>query len=783
MRRGNGNVRGSEISRGQRIAEFTVGCTIAVYLAFLIGSAWTPGCNLMEWYNNFCKFVIQEHHYIVGATAMTPRLAVAFLFVWILVFLFIITAIQHPFAGREYGDAQWGNAKSFTKLYGNHDSGNEVTVNFGDCKAPASPVKVNTHNYWIADGVYINIDNKLTSNLNMLVIGPPGSGKSFRLARPILSQLAGNFLVTDPKGELASQTGQFFEDNGYEVMILAIESEEDMEHSTHFNPFRYLRCESDIMSLAQILFKATTDPDAGKGDPFFEPTAEVLLTDIIYLMYYTYPKERQNWTEFVTLLESTAVKANARGKIDNSDENCILQRFTKADRMWQDGEIDGIKHEEHLKGFVDVDKLYNGAHETTSSVVASLDAHCRYMKLDCVKKLLSEDDIQIKKTFGYCEKTPESPTGKRILFIKTSEDKRYFDWITSMVYSLFFDELYHLTGTDPDLHGTLPEHLTFLMDEFSNVTLPPSFVEKLSTMRSRGMSAVIIIQNLHQLKQKFPENDMDLNLRANCSITSVLAGPDVNDAEELEKLFGKTTIHKQTQGTSTGGQGSLSTNEDVMEYPLLSAQKMHEMSKDGPCAISITGTDPLYEQKVRFELEPLLPLLTRRNPYRIRDKKIITQSMIDHTKSYFDQLPDICFGAEAEAFAEKCKSEGIRVLTLTENDVDAYINVMDNKKEALGRDASTKTFWENVHLNSKIIDEDKQNGRVDFAEYTNMQSLVVQKMLNTGYNAHQINALKDLIKADLTSEEINEFFNPSFSIAEIRSFAPRLLSIRNEKQS
>lgn len=151
----------------------------------------------------------------------------------------------------------------------------------------------------------------------MLVVGPPGSGKSFRLARPMLSQLCGNFLVTDPKGELYKQTGQYFEDNGYEVMVMNVESEEGMPMSIHFNPFEYIRNESDIMSIAGILMKSTTpQDDAGGGnDQFFEQSAEVLLTSLIYLIHYYYKKDMQNWKTFVKLLDATTVFTKADGWI------------------------------------------------------------------------------------------------------------------------------------------------------------------------------------------------------------------------------------------------------------------------------------------------------------------------------------------------------------------------------------------------------------------------------------------------------------------------------------
>lgn len=257
-----------------------------------------------------------------------------------------------------------------------------------------------------------------------------------------------------------------------------VESEEGMPMSIHFNPFEYIRNESDIMSIAGILMKATTpqDDDGGGNDQFFEQSAEVLLTSLIYLIHYYYPKEKQNWKMFVELLDATTVYTNKDGSIDNR-QGGIMKIMEKAQREWK------AKHDTDFPGYVAVEKYYNGAAETTSSIVASLDAHCRYMKLSCVIDLLSEDEIHIGESFGYSKPRRDCRTGKRILFIVTSEDKRYYDWIPSMVYSLFFDELYHLTAIAPSLHETLPQHLTFLMDEFANVTLPDSFVEKLSTMR------------------------------------------------------------------------------------------------------------------------------------------------------------------------------------------------------------------------------------------------------------------------------------------------------------
>ncbi|RKI38253.1 hypothetical protein D7V86_15215 [bacterium D16-51] len=779
--RGQAMIQNEQMPVQEKLLYFSIGFIAVGYFAILFAASWSPGCDFLEWFHSFNQFVLIEHHFIVGFTEVTGQTFCILEAIWTLAYLYYITKIQHPFAGREHGDARWGNAKEFSKAYSNADSKNLVTVKFGDCPEPVRPVVVNTHNYWLADGVYVNIDNKLTSNLNILVVGPPGTGKSFRLSRPVLSQLAGNYLVTDPKGELSKQTGQFFEDNGYEVLVLNIESEESMEHSIHFNPFRYLRNESDIMSLAQILFKATTNPEEGNsGDAFFEQTAETLMTDLLYLMHYTYPDEDKDWAHFVELLESTIVKANEQtGGIDNSDPNGILNRFERANENWLNGLYTKEKPTEDLKGLVDIRKFYNGAQETTSSIVASLDAHCRYMKLQCVKNLLSVDDIDIKNSFGYCKKTKGSPTGKRILYIVTSEDKRYYDWITSMVYSLFFDELYHLTAIDASLHDTLPEHLTFLMDEFANVTLPDSFVEKLSTMRSRGMSAIVIIQNLIQLKRKFPKFDMDKDLIANMSIIDILGAPDQDSCEYLSKAFGNRTIHKQTTGLSRGTQGSFSDNEDVMQMPLFSPEEMYRMNKDGPCAIVVKGTDPLFVPKCKFEKSPLYPLLTRKVPYVTKLNDGFKVQVLDRKKSPCEQIPEFFIGREADEYLEKCKADGnIKILKLTEQDIDSLSILERENKEILGKDASTKEFWKQIRIQTEKAVKEKAARELNFDQYDAKELLVVQRLKNAGFSSRQIKALESLIKAEIAFDEITLYFNTEMPVTEIENMAPRLAAAK-----
>ena len=747
---------------------YLIGSFICIYFGMLCGASWMPGNDFNEFMDNFTQFVLNEHHFIVGVTSATLPFIGAYWVMYSMVFIMIFTRFEHPFAGQEYGIAKWGSAKEFTKNFANHDEKNKILVNPGKDSLKA-PITVNTRNYWLAENVYLSIDNVKTSNLNMLVVGPPGSGKSFRLARPLLSQLCGNFLVTDPKGELYKQCGQYFEDNGYEVMVMNVESEDGMPMSIHFNPFSYIRNESDIMSIAGILMKATTPQDdtGGGNDQFFEQSAEVLLTSLIYLIHYYYPKEERTWKTFVSLLDATTVYTKADGSIDNR-EGGIMSIAKKAQLTWKD------KHDTDFPGYVAIEKYYNGAAETTSSIVASLDAHCRYMKLQCVVDLLSEDEIHIGESFGYCKPNEASRTGKRILFIVTSEDKRYYDWIPSMVYSLFFDELYHLTAIDPDMHETLPEHLTFLMDEFSNVTLPDSFVEKLSTMRSRNMSAVIIVQNLIQLKRKFPKYDMDKDLIGNCSIIDILGAPDMDSCEYLSKHFGTQTIHKASDSDAKDYKGQSSRSEDVMEKSLLSAEDIFAMKKDGECAIVIKGADPLFEPKCRMENTEFVKLLCRKTtPYdpkkRQQERKV--RAAVKDT---------ILVGEEAKAKAKELREKGTTITTLTMDDLLNMV-MLGQMRQPISTLKMTEAMQKQLYKNhEKYLDEYCDLKELDFEQYREKDGydgeaqkrfqnrcITVQELDSAGYTRSQIKHLYKLIMADFGSEKIMSMFPRSTSTEQI----------------
>ena len=362
-----------------------------------------------------------------------------------------------------------------------------------------------------------------------------------------------------------------------------------------------------------------------------------------------------------------------------------------------------------------------------------------------------------------------------ILFIVTSEDKRYYDWIP---YSLYVDELYHLTAIDPSLHESLPQHLTFLMDEFANVTLPDSFVEKLSTMRSRNMSAVIIVQNLIQLKRKFPKFDMDKDLIGNCSIIDILGAPDMDSCEYLSKHFGTMTIHKASESDSIDHKGSSSKTEDVMQKSLLSAEDIFAMKKDGECAIVVKGAQPLYQTKCRMEKTDFVKLLCRKhNPYDPKRRQEVRKEKKTNISPVFYS------GDKARAEARKLIAQGEEIGHITVDEALAYheavkmkvkpdnIVLSVNDRQKLKENA--ERYLEKHALMKRIsLDEFKRSrdgSECDINVYR-QRCRVVRTLLTEGFSNIQLRSLKPLILDGYGVEDIKGLFSRQTEPEEIKDF-------------
>lgn len=577
-------------------------------------------------------------------------------------------------------------------------------------------------------------------------------GKTYRFCKPILSGLNGNYFVTDPKGELCRETAQYFIDNGYEVLTIDVRDTAGMARSVRFNPFVYLRDQKDLNELVEVLLASTTPPDANKGDPFWEKSETKFFMALFELIFYSYPKEKQCWRTLVDLIDKTEILQDENGNIVPND---IMKEMERYNELWKK-EHDGQVH----PAYQDYKDVFGGAFETVASIVLSAKVRCTKMKLEAAKAMMDYNELDIFEKFAYCKKTKKCPTGKRILYIVTKESDHSMDWYVSILYMTLFTQLYD--KADNDFHGKLPEHCTFLMDEFANVTLSQNFRELLSTMRGRNISAIMIVQTYQQLKEKYPKNDAWQGLIGQCCFRLLLGPPDKETREYFSKMLGTTTINKQNQTNPQGGlmggggKGEFNQTEDVISRDLMTVGDLGEIPMED-CIIDVNGSSPVYDQKVVMEEDPIYGLMCNRARNYTPPESVNAPT-------------DVFFGDEAEEVIKNAKEEGYKVITLTEDDLDALFDadfIADNMQvETVSADVIQRNYEEFL--------QDQRDAEIDFNDYSRSEMMVVQGLKNKGFSPKQIHAMDAFIHHGAAIDELLMFFNADMPSAEISDFINRI---------
>ena len=404
-------------SPGLKAAVLGIGLVLASALGVFLGAYYVPGGGILSIGENFREYVTVRGQILIGFTQATPMLVLTFDFAVFIIWAFYAIRIDHPYSNEEYGNARWGDPRAFCKNYADTDKSHEVVLRTGDIKL-LSPVKNNPNNRQIAEGVYIDLRNGVSkdlkdplANINMLVIGPQGSGKTFRVVMPILFSGVGrydaregsSFIVTDPKGELYPKFGQFFRDNGYEVLIVDIRDERHMTQFSHYNPFVYIKSEADILKMASNLYDSAKKK-GDKDDPFFDPSAKMILQALIDYIMYELPQEARTWSSFVELLRDLNLRQTSSGRIDAKAVK-IYQKFSEANKKWKEK----YGESEQFPGFDTIDQMYHGAYDTTAGIVSSLLTRTQYMRLDEVQEFMNDDDLDLVNGFGRCKSTCQLP--------------------------------------------------------------------------------------------------------------------------------------------------------------------------------------------------------------------------------------------------------------------------------------------------------------------------------------------------------------------------------------
>lgn len=463
----------------------------------------------------------------------------------------------------EHGSAKWGKAETLKKRYMDKKSENN---------------KILTQNTAIGlDG------RKHRRNLNVLVCGGSGSGKTRFYAKPNIMQSNTSFIILDPKGELLRDTGNLLKSKGYEIKVIDLIN---MEKSDCYNPFVYIQDDNDIQRLVTNLFKNTTPKGSQAQDPFWDQTASMLLKALISYLHYEAPPEEQNFSMVLDMIR--------QGDVSEEDEYLVSPLDALFERLEKrDTEHIALKYYR---------SYHKGAGKTLKSIQISLLARLEKFDLNTLSSITHTDEMDLN-SIG--EK-------KTAVFAVIPENDSSFNFIVGMLYTQLFQQLYH--QADFVHGGRLPVHVHFVMDEFANVALPDDFDKLLATMRSREISVSIIIQNMAQLKALF-EKQWE-SIVGNCDEFLYLGGNEQSTHEYVSKLLGKETIDTNTFGKSTGRNGNYSTNYQITGRELLTPDEVR-MLDNKFALLFIRGERPIKDFKFDILKHPNVSFTTdgKAEPY------------------------------------------------------------------------------------------------------------------------------------------------------------------------
>lgn len=511
----------------------------------------------------------------------------------------------------EHGSAKWGSAQAVRKKYADR----KVTEN-----------KILTQN------VAIGLDGrKHRRNLNILVCGGSGAGKTRFFAKPNIMNANTSFVCLDPKGELLRDTGNLLKAKGYDIKVIDLIN---MEKSYCYNPFVYLRSDNDIQRLVTNLFKNTTPKGSQSQDPFWDQAAQMLLLALVFYLHYEAPPDEQNFPMVMEMIRAGEVRE------DNDEFQSPLDELF--DRL-------EMRNPEHIAL-----KYYrnyrSGSGKTLKSIQITLVSRLEKFNLESLAGMTQTDEMEL---WSLGER-------KTAIFAVIPDNDSSFNFIVGMLYTQLFQQLYY--QADVVHGGRLPVHVHFVMDEFANVALPDEFDKLLATMRSREISVSIIIQNLAQLKALF-EKQWE-SIVGNCDEFIYLGGNEQATHEYVSKLLGKETIDTNTYGQSRGRNGSYSTNWQLAGRELLTPDEVR-MLDNQYALLFIRGERPIQDFKYDILKHPNVKLTTDggAEPYRHGED---THSIVS-----------IQFDEELLKQAAKSDEQDAgehHFILLTEEELEEYIN-------------------------------------------------------------------------------------------------------------
>ena len=536
---------------------------LVLWLAAIAAYAYEDGMNLFQWMGRFSQ--VLERPFAIGWTAHTPKFMLVSLIIYAFGIALYYSGRENRRPGEEYGSAKWGDPRALCRKYMDHQH--------------------KEANIILTQRVRLGMDGyKTQRNMNILVIGGSGSGKTRYFCKPGLYSANCSYLVTDPKGELLKAAGGLLLSLGYEVRVFNLI---DPEQSDCYNPFVYVREEKDVLSLIDNLIKNTTPHNASSNDPFWEKAEVALDSALMLYLIHEAPQDEQNFETMIYMMNFADVR--------EEDE----QYRSPLDMLFR-----ALEEEQPAHVAVKQYKVFKqAAGKTAKSILVTAAVRLAAFNIPQYAAMTSMDEMD----FGSLGER------KRAIFCVIPVNDSSMNYLVGMLYTQCFQELYR--RADLKYNGRLPVPVRVIQDEWANVAQPESYPKILATCRSYNIGLNIIVQNVQQIKALYEKEHE--SIIGNCDTLLFLGGG--NEPASLEfivKLLGRETLATRTRGLTKGRNGSSTTNYQQTGRDLMTVDEVRKLDTN-KAILFIRGEDPVIDRKYNLKRHPNIKLTSdgKAKPY------------------------------------------------------------------------------------------------------------------------------------------------------------------------
>lgn len=529
---------------------------LVLWLSMIAAYAYEEGMNLFSWMGRFSQ--VLERPFAIHWTSHTLKFMLAGLLLYGCGIALYYSSRENRRPGEEYGSAKWGSPKELCKKYMDHtDKGANIIL---------------TQNVRLGMNGYVT-----QRNMNILVVGGSGSGKTRFFCKPGVYSANCSYLITDPKGELLRSSGGLLKAKGYDVKVFNLI---DPSQSDCYNPFVYIREEKDVLTLIDNFIKNTTPRNASSNDPFWEKAEIALDSALMLYLLSEAPPEEQNFETMLYMMEFAEVRE------EDDQYQSPLDLLFRALEEEQPNHV-AVKQYKVFK---------QAAGKTAKSILVSASVRLAAFNIPQYASMTTRDEMD----FGSLGER------KRAIFCVIPIADTSMNYLVGMLYTQCFQQLYH--RADEKYDGRLPMPVRVIQDEWANVAQPESYPKILATCRSYNIGLNIIVQNIQNIKALY-EKEWE-SIVGNCDTLLFLGGGnEPTSLEFIVKLLGKETLATRTRGETKGRNGSSSTNFQQTGRELLTLDEVRKLKTD-EAILFIRGEDPVRDKKYNIKRHPNIKLTT-----------------------------------------------------------------------------------------------------------------------------------------------------------------------------